>query len=98
MESKTIDAIQGDENEAVIISMVRSNGHKKIGFMQDKRRLNVALSRAKKHLTIIADVNTLESNPLMYSLFEYTKRMGMVESIKQEGQTTKSFIRNPLLD
>ena len=57
----TIDNIQGQEYDIVVLSFVRafpsSNGS--VGFLDDLRRLNVALSRAKKKLIMIGNANTL---------------------------------------
>lgn len=59
----TIDSIQGCEFDVVILSLVRSfnpkKGDRKVGFLDDMRRLNVALSRAKKRLIIIGNLHTL---------------------------------------
>jgi len=55
----SIDSCQGRENEAVIISLCRSNAQGVVGFLSEKRRLNVAMTRAKRHLTVIGDSDTL---------------------------------------
>jgi len=59
----TIDSIQGSEFDVVILSLVRSfnpkKGNRRVGFLDDMRRLNVALSRAKKKLIIIGNLHTL---------------------------------------
>ena len=59
----TIDSIQGSEFDIVILSLVRAfntrYGNKTVGFLDDMRRLNVALSRAKKKLIIIGNLDTL---------------------------------------
>ena len=47
---KTIDGFQGQERDVIVISLVRSNERSKIGFLADYRRINVALTRAKKKL------------------------------------------------
>ncbi len=62
---KSIDGFQGGEKEIIIISFVRSNLKNEIGFLKDKRRLNVALTRAKKKLILIGNSQTLNSD------FEY---------------------------
>lgn len=61
----TIDSIQGMEFDIVVFSFVRSfrTGSKaKVGFVDDMKRLNVSLSRAKKKLIVIGDMQTL-TNP-----------------------------------
>lgn len=55
IEINTVDAFQGSERDIVFYSVVRSNSHRKIGFLKDFRRLNVALSRAKELLFIVGD-------------------------------------------
>ncbi|EGG02467.1 uncharacterized protein MELLADRAFT_38533 [Melampsora larici-populina 98AG31] len=55
----SIDSCQGRENEAVILSLVRSNTEGVVGFLHETRRLNVAMTRAKRSLTIIGDSDTL---------------------------------------
>lgn len=61
----TIDSIQGTEFDVVVVSLVRAfnprKGNMKVGFLDDMRRLNVALSRAKKRLIIIGNLYTLTS-------------------------------------
>ncbi|NQT89967.1 MAG: AAA family ATPase [Candidatus Omnitrophica bacterium] len=54
----TIDAYQGGENKVIIFDSVRSNPKGKIGFLKDRRRLNVAMSRAKKNLAMVWDSRT----------------------------------------
>ena len=59
----TIDSIQGTEFDVVVLSLVRAFDHRRgnrtVGFLDDMRRLNVALSRAKKKLIIIGNLDTL---------------------------------------
>lgn len=70
VEIKSIDGFQGREKEVIIISLVRSNTEENIGFLRDYRRLNVALTRAKRKLIIIGNPSTLQSNPIYKSLIE----------------------------
>jgi superfamily I DNA and/or RNA helicase len=60
IEINTVDAYQGQEKDYIIYSVVRSNAQHKIGFLQDERRLNLALSRARELLIIIGDPETVE--------------------------------------
>lgn len=59
LEIGTVDGMQGREKDAVVISLVRSNEKKEVGFLKDKRRLNVAMTRAKRSLCIIGDSSTV---------------------------------------
>ncbi len=62
LEIGSIDGFQGREKDAVILTLVRSNEAGEVGFLGEMRRLNVAMTRAKKHLYIIGDSSTLERN------------------------------------
>ena len=55
IEIATVDSFQGRECDAVIYSTVRSNSERRIGFLKDQRRINVALSRARDQLIIVGD-------------------------------------------
>lgn len=58
----TVDGFQGNEADVVVLSLVRNNpgsGVRALGFLRDKRRMNVALSRAKSKLIIVGSVNFL---------------------------------------
>lgn len=57
----TIDAFQGQERDVIYISMVRCNDEGAIGFLKDTRRMNVAMTRARKKLVVIGDSATLAS-------------------------------------
>ncbi|KIV97470.1 hypothetical protein PV10_01221 [Exophiala mesophila] len=59
IELGSVDGFQGREKEAVVVSLVRSNADKEVGFLGEKRRLNVAMTRPKRHLCIIGDSETV---------------------------------------
>ena len=72
---RTVDGYQGSEAEVVIISMVRSNPKGNIGFVKDKRRMNVAVSRAKRCCFIIGDSSTIElsKSGFLIDMLQYFK-------------------------
>lgn len=73
----TIDSFQGQERDVVLISLVRSNPEGDIGFLKDYRRMNVAMTRAKKKLVIFGDSATLSSDTF------YSGLVGFIESRNQ---------------
>ena len=69
IEIASVDAFQGRDKDIVIFSAVRSNPGNRIGFLQDYRRINVALSRAKELLIIVGDDSTLGNRSLTDDTF-----------------------------
>ncbi|KAB2578422.1 putative dna helicase protein [Lasiodiplodia theobromae] len=59
LELGSVDGFQGREKEAVVVSLVRSNAEHEVGFLGEKRRLNVAMTRPKRHLCVIGDSETV---------------------------------------
>jgi ATP-dependent RNA/DNA helicase IGHMBP2 len=76
----TVDGFQGQEREVIYISLVRSNIEGEIGFLADTRRMNVALTRAKKKLVVIGDSATLSGNAFYKHFFEYAEKAGAYKS------------------
>jgi len=74
---KTIDGFQGEERDVIYISLVRSNEQQEIGFLADLRRMNVAITRARKKLVVIGDSATVGSNPFYKGFLEYCEKQGM---------------------
>ena len=61
-EVSTVDGFQGREKEVIIISMVRSNVHGEVGFLRNERRMNVAVTRARKLCVLIGDVECVSKS------------------------------------
>ncbi len=66
----TVDGFQGQERDVIVISMVRSNDDRNIGFLRDLRRMNVAMTRARMKLIIIGSVATLTTHPFYRKLYK----------------------------
>lgn len=80
LEIGTVDGLQGREKEAVILSLVRSNEAGDVGFLAEMRRLNVALTRARRHLTVVADSATLAHDPDLMGLVEHLQAHAVYRS------------------
>ncbi|MGV3557832.1 AAA domain-containing protein [Larkinella arboricola] len=71
----TIDSFQGQERDIVYISMTRSNAAGDIGFLSDIRRMNVAMTRARKKLIIVGDSATLAGLPFYADFITYSENL-----------------------
>ena len=76
LEVDTVDGFQGREKEAVVVSLVRSNDRGELGFVADIRRINVALTRARKKLIVIGDGATVTRHPFHEGLLKYAQQIG----------------------
>lgn len=76
----TVDGFQGQERDIIYISLVRSNTKGEIGFLNDLRRMNVAMTRAKKKLVIFGDSATLSQNKFYRELIEYAEKINSYKS------------------
>lgn len=78
IEVASVDAFQGREKDFIILSCVRSNRNQGIGFLNDPRRLNVALTRAKLGLIIVGNPTVLSRQALWHSLLVHFKKNGLL--------------------
>lgn len=76
----TIDSFQGQERDVVYLSMTRSNTEGGIGFLSDTRRMNVAMTRARKKLVVIGDSATLGQHRFYSDFIEYAEGQNGYES------------------
>lgn len=80
LDIDTVDSFQGSECDVIIISLVRSNDDQEIGFLKDIRRMNVAMTRARRKLVIIGDGSTIAAHPFYKGLWEYAEKNATVVS------------------
>ncbi len=72
----TVDAFQGQERDIIIVSLVRSNEDSIIGFLRDYRRMNVAMTRARKKLILIGDSATIGGDKFYSKFLEFAEEKG----------------------
>ena len=72
----TIDSFQGQERDAVFISLTRSNADSVVGFLSEIRRMNVAMTRARKKLVVVGDSATLSSFAFYADFIQYAQEQG----------------------
>lgn len=80
MSINTVDSFQGQERDIIYISLVRSNENGEIGFLSDIRRMNVAMTRARKKLVIFGDSATIGQHPFYNALLDYVNETGAYRS------------------
>ena len=71
----TVDGFQGQERDVIFISLVRANEEGQIGFLNDLRRMNVAITRARMKLVILGEAATLSHHAFYKKLLEYTRQI-----------------------
>ena len=77
LEINSVDGYQGREKEVIIFSAVRSNPDGIVGFLSDRRRLNVAITRAKRGLIVLGDPQTLRFDPTWRSWLDWADERGL---------------------
>ena len=80
IEVRSVDSFQGQEKEAIILSLVRCNASHNVGFLSDYRRMNVAVTRARRHVVIVADSETCANDKYLAGLLSYANTHGVVRS------------------
>lgn len=80
----SVDGFQGREKEVILISLVRSNDAGDIGFLAETRRMNVALTRARRLLIVIGDSATVTANPFFAELISHWEANSAYRSVWEE--------------
>jgi senataxin len=75
IEINTVDAYQGREKDIIIISCVRGSQERALGFLNDYRRMNVAITRAKSFLWFVGNSRTLKRNKNWNAFIDYSKSL-----------------------
>lgn len=84
LEIDSVDAFQGREKEVVIVSLVRSNREGQLGFLTDTRRMNVAMTRARRKLIVIGDSATLSNLTFYNDFLKYAESVDGYQSAWEE--------------
>ena len=84
VEIDSVDGFQGREKEVVIVSLVRSNLENEIGFLKDVRRMNVAMTRARRKLIVIGDSATITVHPFYQRMVTYFESIQAYHSVWEE--------------
>ncbi|MBR0037758.1 MAG: AAA family ATPase [Bacteroidales bacterium] len=82
----TVDGFQGQERDVIMISMVRGNDDGRIGFLNDLRRMNVAITRARMKLIVLGDTETLSHTIFYKKLIEHFAEDGKMVQLEPENE------------
>eukprot|EP01041_Mallomonas_annulata_P007442 gene7442-15222_t len=92
IELNTVDAFQGREKDVVIISCVRASDSGGIGFLSDRRRMNVAITRAKYALFVVGRAYTLRSNVLWGELISHAEDKGALARVQNSSDNLNEVL------
>ncbi|WP_090609481.1 AAA domain-containing protein [Parapedobacter koreensis] len=81
LQVNTIDSFQGQEKDVIYISLTRSNAKQEIGFLADTRRMNVAMTRARKKLIVIGDSSTMGHHDFYGGFLDYIDSLAKHRSV-----------------
>ncbi|KAJ1812283.1 hypothetical protein LPJ75_003726, partial [Coemansia sp. RSA 2598] len=90
LEVGSVDGFQGQEKEAIILTLVRSNKTRSIGFLRDYRRINVAITRARRHLCVVADSSTVSrGSGFLRVLFDHLRDNADIRDVASKKKKNK---------
>lgn len=81
LQVQTIDGFQGQERDIIYISLTRSNAEGQIGFLNEVRRMNVAMTRARYKLVIVGDSSTIGQHPFYADMIQYAESLDAYKSV-----------------
>ncbi|MGM0556406.1 MAG: IGHMBP2 family helicase [Myxococcota bacterium] len=84
VEIKTVDGFQGREKEVVVMSLTRSNDQGLVGFLDDVRRFNVALTRARRKVIVVGDSSTVSEVEAYEHFVEYAEALDAVVTLQPD--------------
>ena len=96
IEIATVDSFQGRECDIVVYSTVRSNRDRRIGFLRDYRRINVALSRARDLLVIVGDNFMMEAATIGADLNPFASVLDHMRTHRDECQIAQLDLVNSI--
>ena len=77
LEVHSVDGFQGREKEVIVLCTVRGNSGGSLGFVADDRRLNVAVTRAKRGLVVLGNRATLSSDKTWREWIRWVDKRGL---------------------
>lgn len=93
IEINTVDKYQGRDKSCIIVSLVRSNEHCNVGdLLKDWRRVNVAVTRAKRKLILVGSLSTLKGSLLLQELFDLLERKDWVQVLPRGAHKLYEFV------
>ena len=78
LEVRSVDGYQGREKEVIVFCTVRSNPKGEIGFLSDRRRLNVAITRARRGLVMVGHPQTLRRDGTWRAWLDWAEELGLM--------------------
>lgn len=75
---ETVDGFQGQEKDFIILSLVRSNSECELGFLNDRKRMNVALTRCKRGLVVVGDAQNFSRDVFFRQFFRFLEDYALV--------------------
>ena len=81
VEISTVDGFQGCDKEMIVISFVRSNPKKNVGFLNESRRINVSVTRAKRCCVVVGDISTLKDDSGIHSFIDYCQDQNVIVKV-----------------